>query len=43
VIGFDARWTLRMHRWFPRLLDWGITRRVRKLYEQEARQTEAVS
>ncbi len=34
VIGSDARWMLRMHRWFPRLLDRLICRRVKKLYSQ---------
>ncbi len=32
VIGGDARWMLRMHRWFPRLLDYLICRKVKKLY-----------
>lgn len=35
VIGSDAKWMLRMHRWFPRLLDRIICRRVKKLYEQQ--------
>jgi short-subunit dehydrogenase len=34
VIGSDARWMLRMHRWFPRLLDHLICRKVKKLYAQ---------
>lgn len=34
VVGSDARRMLRMHRWFPRLLDWLIARRVKKLYQQ---------
>ena len=34
VIGSDAKWMLRMKRWFPRLLDRLLARRVRKLYEQ---------
>ncbi|MCE9533196.1 MAG: SDR family oxidoreductase [Planctomycetes bacterium] len=34
VIGSDAKWMLRMHRWFPRLLDRLICRRVKKLYAQ---------
>lgn len=34
VIGWDARWILRVNRWFPRLVDWLIGRKVRKLYEQ---------
>ena len=33
VIGRDARWMLRFHRFFPRLLDRLIARRVRKLYQ----------
>lgn len=36
VIGSDAKWMLRMHRWFPRLLNRLICRRVKKLYETEA-------
>lgn len=32
IIGADAKQMLRMHRWFPRLLDWLICRRVKKLY-----------
>lgn len=34
VIGSDARWMLRMHRWFPRLLDYLIRRKVKRLYSQ---------
>ena len=33
VVGRDARWILRFQRFFPRLLDRLIARRVRKLYE----------
>ncbi len=33
VIGRDARWMLRCNRFFPRLLDRLLARRVRKLYE----------
>src|SRR6516165_2797019 len=33
VVGRDARWILRFHRFFPRLLDRLIARRVGKLYE----------
>jgi short-subunit dehydrogenase len=32
VVGRDARWMLRMNRFFPRLLDWLVGRRIRKLY-----------
>jgi short-subunit dehydrogenase len=32
VVGGDARWILRANRFFPRLVDWLIARRVRKLY-----------
>src|SRR5262249_54977659 len=35
VVGGDARWLLRVNRLFPRLVDWLISRRVRKLYEQD--------
>jgi short-subunit dehydrogenase len=34
VVGRDARWMLRVHKFFPRLVDWLIARRVRKLYAQ---------
>lgn len=34
VIGSDAKRMLRMHRWFPRLLDKLICRKVKKLYAQ---------
>jgi short-subunit dehydrogenase len=36
VIGWEARWMLRVNRWLPRLLDRLLARRVRKLYEQAA-------
>ncbi len=32
VIGGDAKWMLRFNRFFPRLLDWLIARKIRKLY-----------
>ncbi|MFO0970436.1 MAG: SDR family oxidoreductase [Gemmataceae bacterium] len=32
VVGKDARWLLRFNRLFPRLTDWLIARRVKKLY-----------
>jgi short-subunit dehydrogenase len=32
VVGRDARWMLRVNKFFPRLVDWLIARRVRKLY-----------
>lgn len=32
VIGSDAKWMLRMNRFFPRLLDWLIGRKIKKLY-----------
>jgi NAD(P)-dependent dehydrogenase (short-subunit alcohol dehydrogenase family) len=32
VVGGDARWMLRVNRFFPRLVDWLIARRIRKLY-----------
>jgi short-subunit dehydrogenase len=35
AIGSDAKWMLRMHRWFPRLLDRLICRKVKRIYEQE--------
>jgi short-subunit dehydrogenase len=33
VVGSDAKWMLRMNRFFPRLLDWLIGRKIRKLYQ----------
>jgi short-subunit dehydrogenase len=36
VIGSDAKWMLRMHRWFPRLLDRLICRKVKRIYDQQA-------
>ncbi len=35
VFGSDARWMLRMQRWFPRLLDRLLARKVRKLYRNQ--------
>jgi short-subunit dehydrogenase len=35
VIGSDAKWMLRMHRWFPRLLDRIICRKVKKIYDRQ--------
>lgn len=32
IVGSDARWMLRVNKFFPRLVDWLIARRVRKLY-----------
>jgi short-subunit dehydrogenase len=32
VVGRDARWMLRVNKYFPRLVDWLIARRVRRLY-----------
>jgi len=34
VVGGDARWMLRFNRFFPRLLDYLLARKVRKLYAQ---------
>jgi short-subunit dehydrogenase len=34
VIGSDAKWMLRMHRWLPRMLDRMICKRIKRLYEQ---------
>ncbi len=36
VVGGDARWLLRVNRFFPRMVDWLIGRRVRKLYAKES-------
>jgi short-subunit dehydrogenase len=32
VLGSEARWLLRFNKFFPRLTDWIIARRIRKLY-----------
>jgi short-subunit dehydrogenase len=32
VVGGEARWILRVNRWLPRLVDYLVARRVRKLY-----------
>ncbi|GIW82060.1 MAG: hypothetical protein KatS3mg105_3867 [Gemmatales bacterium] len=36
ILGSEARWILRMHKFFPRLLDRLIIRRVKKLYQEPA-------
>src|SRR5262245_37177175 len=36
VVGREARWILGVNRWLPRLVDWLVARRVRKLYASEA-------
>jgi short-subunit dehydrogenase len=36
VVGWDAKWILRVNRWLPRLVDRLMARRVRKLYAAEA-------
>jgi short-subunit dehydrogenase len=33
VIGWEARWILRFNRFFPRILDRLLARKVRKLYQ----------
>jgi len=33
VIGSDARWMLLVNRFFPRLVDWLIARKIRRLYQ----------
>src|SRR5262249_4998014 len=43
VIGSDARKMLRMNRWFPRLLDRLLARKVKKLYRDDATQPEPVT
>jgi short-subunit dehydrogenase len=38
VVGGDAKWILRVNRWLPRLVDYLMARRVRRLYaDSEAR------
>ena len=34
VLGWDARWMLRVNRFLPRLVDCLMARRVRKLYAE---------
>jgi short-subunit dehydrogenase len=34
VLGREARWMLRCNRFFPRIVDWLIARRVKKLYAE---------
>jgi short-subunit dehydrogenase len=36
VLGFEARWMLRLNRFVPRLLNWLIVRKVKRLYAQPA-------
>jgi short-subunit dehydrogenase len=36
VVGREARWILGVNRWLPRLVDWLVARRVRKLYASGA-------
>lgn len=33
VLGSDARWMLRFNRFFPRLTDWLVARKVKRLYQ----------
>ncbi|MBY0228401.1 MAG: hypothetical protein K2W96_03885, partial [Gemmataceae bacterium] len=37
VLGWEARWMLWFNRWMPRLTDWLIARRVKKLYSEPAK------
>jgi short-subunit dehydrogenase len=37
VVGWDARWILRVNRWLPGLVDRLLARKVRKLYQDEPR------
>jgi short-subunit dehydrogenase len=36
VVGSDARWILRVNRWLPRLVDFLMARRVKKLYAAQS-------
>jgi NAD(P)-dependent dehydrogenase (short-subunit alcohol dehydrogenase family) len=36
VLGLEARWMLRLNRFVPRVLNWVITRKVKRLYAQPA-------
>lgn len=35
VVGGEAKWILRVNRWFPRLVDYLMARRVKKLYANQ--------
>ena len=37
VVGSEARWMLWFNKWMPRLTDWLIARRVKKLYQEPAK------
>jgi short-subunit dehydrogenase len=37
VLGWDARWILRVNRWLPWLVDWRMKRKVEQLYRDESR------
>jgi short-subunit dehydrogenase len=43
VLGRDAKWLLRISRFFPRLMDGLLARKVRQLYVEKPSQPEAVS
>ncbi|NBY03155.1 MAG: hypothetical protein EBQ87_14425, partial [Planctomycetes bacterium] len=32
VLGWDARWMLRLDKFFPKLINWLLARRVKQLY-----------
>jgi short-subunit dehydrogenase len=36
VLGWEARWFIRVNRWLPRFVDWGLTRVVRRRYGDQA-------
>ncbi len=40
VVGWEARWILRVNRWLPWLVDRLMIRKVRKLYQQESKESQ---
>jgi short-subunit dehydrogenase len=36
VLGWEAQWFIRVNRWLPRFVDWGLTRVVRRRYREQA-------
>jgi short-subunit dehydrogenase len=43
VLGWEARWILRVNRFLPRLVDWLMARQVRRLYAQPGDESPACS
>ncbi len=36
VLGWEARWFIRVNRWMPRFVDWGLKRVVRRRHDKQA-------